>query len=180
MRIATSHAALLVLALAAVGCTPARYRGADDRQVAHGSISDAWTAEPVDGGSVFPMNDAATLPGEDAWVMPGHDAAVRLPDAATVQPDAWSSGSCPTYGGDVQPIYVNHCSNCHTTGSDPRFGSSYSIANRTSSSCGGTMAACTIELGRPGGSMARRDSLGGFNTAEIATIQSWIDCGRPM
>jgi hypothetical protein len=163
--------ALVLVSVAALGCTPARYRGAEDRELAHGTISeapgpDAWMAEPEDGGTVVPR--------EDAWVMPGHDAAV------VVAPDDASTATCPTYGGDVQPIYVMHCANCHTTGGDPHFGSSYTVANRASSSCGTSEAACTIQLGRPGGSMARRDALGGFSTSEIRTLQSWIDCGRPM
>lgn len=169
---------LALCSLAALGCTPARYRGADERELAHGSVSgttespDAWMADPGDAGMVVHENDA--------WVAPGHDAAVVLRDAWVAPPDDASTGSCPTYGGDVQPIYVMHCANCHTTGGDPHFGSSYSVANRASSSCGTSEAACTIQLGRPGGSMARRDSYGGFDTSEIAIIQSWIDCGRPM
>jgi hypothetical protein len=169
----------LVLVLPALGCTPAHYRGADEQHVAHGDVADAWSSEPVDAGTTVP-HDAYVVPGQDAWVMPGHDAHVVIPDAwVAPQPDAWV-GSCPTFTADVRPIYVNHCANCHTTGGDPHFGSSYSVANQSSSSCGTSMAACTIQLGRPGGSMARRDSLGGFDTTEIGTIQSWIDCGRPM
>lgn len=162
----------VVLTFAAIGCTPVRYRGAEERGVAHGSITDAWMEDPGDAGTTFPENDA--------WVEPGHDAAIVLPDAwVAPAPDAASSCGT-TYTTDVKPIYVMHCANCHTTGGDPHFGSSYTVANRTSSSCGTSMAACTIQLGRPGASMAARDPYGGFSTSEIATIQAWIDCGRPM
>ena len=176
MRTQLLLGSLALIATFGIGCTPARYRQAEDR-VAHGPESDTGTQDPPD-SSTRP-HDAAVVPGEDAWVAPGHDAGVRIPDAWVAPVDAYS-GSCPTYAGDVQPIYRQHCSNCHTTGGDVHFGSSYSAANGSSSSCGASMAACTIQLGRPGGSMARRDSLGGFSTAEQATIQSWIDCGRPM
>lgn len=176
MRIVSSVSIALVLVV--YGCTPARYRGADEHEVAHGS-PDPSASPPVDAGtSMYP---------DDAWSMPGHDASITFPDAWVGASDAWvapqpdaSTGSCPTYTTNVQPIYRQHCANCHTTGGDPHFGSSYTVANRSSSSCGTSEAACTIELGRPGGSMAYRDPYGGFSTSEIATIQSWIDCGRPM
>ncbi len=179
MRIALLFATV-VTCMVGFGCQPAQYRQAQDR-VAHGSIGDAWSPDPVDGSTPPPHEDAAVIPGEDAWVPPGHDAGTHAPDAWVASPDAWTAPTCSTtFAADVEPIYVQHCADCHTTGSEVHFGSSYSVANRTSSSCGGTMAACTITLGRPGGSMARRDSLGGFTTSEIATIQAWIDCGRPM
>jgi hypothetical protein len=165
---------LLALALsAAVGCSPARYAGYDEQHIAHGATTDAGAPPPSDGGHVTP-HDAWVAPGTDAWAPPGEDAWVAP------EPDAWTMPSCPTFGGDVEPIYQRHCATCHTTGTEVHFGSSYSAANRTSSSCGGSMAACTLQLGRPGGSMARRDALGGFDSSEQATIQSWIDCGRPM
>lgn len=178
MRTTLMMAASLAL-IGTLGCTPARYRGFDELGVAHGDPSgtseapDAWSADPGDAGMV--------VMGDDAWVAPGHDAAVTIPDAWVAPPDdAWTGTTCPTYNGDVKPLYVQHCASCHTTGGDPHFGSSYTVATRTSSSCGSSMAACTIQLGRPGGSMARRDPYGGFDSTEIATIQSWIDCGMPM
>ena len=116
------------------------------------------------------------LPDVDAAI--GDDAATTA-DAGTPSPDAWTMPGCPSYATDVQPIYRSHCSNCHTTGRDAHFGSSISVARQASSACGTGMAACTIQLGRPGGSMARRDRLGGFSATEITTLQSWIDCGMP-
>jgi hypothetical protein len=41
------------------------------------------------------------------------------------------------------------------------------------------MAACTIQLGRPGGQMASADPYGGFSATDITTIQGWIGCGMP-
>jgi hypothetical protein len=170
----------LALTLGFAGCTPVRYRGAEERGVAHGSVTDAWMEDPGDAGMVFPENDAWVEPGHDAAVPPGHDAGIFLPDAwVAPAPDA-ATACGTTYNADVKPIYVQHCANCHTTGGDPHFGSSYTVANRGTSSCGTSMAECTIQLGQPGGSMAFRDPYGGFSTSEIATIQAWIDCGRPM
>jgi hypothetical protein len=172
----------------AFGCTPARY----DRSVAHGDPTSDQTDDPPGddaGTAMMPMADAAfvapndaghTTP-HDAWVRPGDDAWFPpQPDAwVAPQPDAWTMPACPTYAGDVEPIYQMHCANCHTTGSDPHFGSSYTVANQSSSSCGTSMADCTIQLGSPGGSMAARDPYGGFSDTEIQTLEAWIGCGRP-
>lgn len=175
MRSAAPVGIALVLTF---GCTPARYRGAEESHLAHGEVADAWSSEPIDAGTSV-MHDAAIVTPEDAYVAPGHDAYVAIPDA-WVSPTPDSGSTCPTFTATVAPLYAMHCGSCHTTGRDPHFGSSYAIANQSSSSCGTSMAACTIQLGRPGGSMARRDPYGGFSTADIAVIQSWIDCGRPM
>ena len=184
MRNAVLVSTTLALAIA---CTPARYP-ASEHNVDHGETVDAWFENDDAGTIVYGRDsgeqpeDAWVPPGEDAWVAPSHDASVHVSTDAWVapHPDAWTMPSCPSYTSDVKPIYVRHCASCHTTGSDPRFGSSYSVATQSSSSCGTSMAECTIQLGMPGGSMARRDSLGGFSTSEISTIQSWISCGTPM
>jgi len=147
-----------------IGCTPVREV---PLPTATGTIPDvdAWMAD------------------NDAWNVPGHDAGQPPPPD-----DAWSpppppvdmgSTSCPTYTNDVQPIYAMHCGNCHTTGGNPHFGSSYTVANQSSSSCGTSMAACTISRGMAGADMSFRDPLGGFDSSEVATIQAWITCGRP-
>jgi len=118
---------------------------------------------------------------------PDLDAGGDTPDASSPEPDggmsntpdAWVDPSCPSYAAAVQPIYSRHCSNCHTTGRDAHFGSSISVARSTTSACNTAMAACTVQLGRPGGQMARADPYGGFSAADIATIQSWASCGMP-
>jgi hypothetical protein len=164
MRIVVFVALVVSATFASIGCTPVRY----DRSIAHGDPTQD------DAGNGMMPNDAAVVPGHDAGPsMPGNDAWVAP------QPDAWMMPSCPTYTTDVQPLYQMHCANCHTTGSDPRFGSSYTVANQSSSSCGTSMADCTIQRGQQGGDMAFRDPLGGFSATEVQTIQSWIDCGRP-
>jgi hypothetical protein len=186
MRVVVFIALVVSAAFAAMGCTPVRYEG----HVAHGDpTGDQPPPEDDAGMGDMPMQDAAfaghdaghTTTPVDAWVRPGDDAWVApQPDAwVAPQPDAWTMPACPTFAHDVEPIYVMHCANCHTTGGDPHFGSSYSVAASSSSSCGGTMADCTIQLGSPGGSMAYRDPYGGFSDTEIQTIQSWINCNFP-
>jgi len=163
------------LTLAVAGCSSASDVQREARLLAHGDIVDGGPETMRDASRV---GHDAYVPGTDAWVAPRPDAWVAGRDAWTAPVDA-ATVSCPTYNGDVRPIYAMHCANCHTTGSDPRFGSSYSVATSSTSSCRTSMAVCTLELGRPGGSMARRDALGGFDTTEQATIQAWIDCGMP-
>ena len=131
------------------------------------SCTDAHPLDAPDGGA---LDDAAVSMD---------DAAVSTPDAFVAQPDAWSMGSCPGYASDVQPLYARHCASCHTTGRDARFGSNVSVARSSTSACGTSMAACTIQLGQRGGNMSFNDPLGGFTAAEVQTIQSWIDCGEP-
>jgi len=123
-----------------------------------------------DPGPAYPMIDGGIGLGDDA---------ASAPDAGTPGDDAWTMPSCPSYANDVQPLYARHCGSCHTTGRDPHFGSSISVARQTSSSCGTSMAQCTIQLGQQGGSMAYRDPLGGFSPSEVQTIQAWIGCGMP-
>ncbi len=137
----------------ALGCGTARHVATDGG----GPADDT-------GASVAPDAWTASV---DAWVDPS--------------PDAWS-GVCPTYSGDVEPIYQLHCASCHTTGTAVHFGTSYSIAAQASSACGRTvsMGTCTIQLGRPGGSMARNDRLGGFAQDELLTLQAWVSCNTPM
>ena len=122
--------------------------------------------------------------GESTTAMPADDAATGddaapLLDAAVPAPDAWSMPSCPGYATDVQPLYQRHCSTCHTTGRDARFGSSISVARSTTSACGTPMTTCVIAVGRVGGQMARNDPYGGFTPTDVATIQAWYDCGMP-
>jgi hypothetical protein len=130
---------------------------------AHAALEDAHVIA-ADGG-VHP---------HDAYV--GHDAFVPPHDAAAPPHDAYV---CPTYTHQVQPIYSRHCGGCHSSGSLPNFASSYTVANQSSSACSTSMAQCTIALGQPGGSMAYRDPLHGFSGSELATLRSWIACGRP-
>ena len=177
--------AFVVLALgSSAGCTPVRYEGS----VAHGTFGSGMPAPEDDAGT--PPGDAAHLPPSqdgghvtapvDAWVRPGTDAWVApQPDAWVAPPDAYVMPACPSYAGTVRAIYAMHCGSCHTTGTSPHFGSSYTVASQSTSSCGGSMASCTIQLGQPGGSMSYRDPYGGFSTAELASIQSWIGCGLP-
>jgi hypothetical protein len=158
MRTSTSLLTALALVVSVGACSPARYGGSEDRHLAHGLV--------VDAGFVEPSDDASVVTPHDAW--------------SASQPDAWTDMACPSYGTDVRPVYVLHCATCHTTGREVHFGSSYSVASSSSSGCRTSMAACTISLGRPGGSMARRDTHGGFTTGEIAMLQQWIACGFPM
>ena len=101
------------------------------------------------------------------------DASVAPP------PDAFVMPSCPSYATDVRPIYQMHCATCHTTGANPHFGSSYSVASLSTSACGTSMASCTVQLGSPGGSMSFRDPLGGFTSSDRMTLNAWIACGTP-
>jgi hypothetical protein len=149
---------LLGIVALACGCTEAH------------SIGDAGIGDagPAPHDALVVMRDA---PGPT-------DAAIA--DDALSEPDAWT-GACPTYAHDVQPIYQLHCATCHTTGRAIHFASSYVIAAQASSACSRTtsMATCTLQLGRPGGTMARNDRLGGFTPSEIAILQAWIACGVP-
>lgn len=174
LRSALTVAALPAL-VAVAGCTPAAYAGgSDDHSIEHGSLTDAGVVPPQPDGSFMPQVDAWSPEPVDAW-------SAGPVDAWVPQVDAYHDpNQCPTYGSDVEPIYQRHCASCHTTGRDAHFGSSYSVATQSSSSCRTSMAACTLSLGRPGGSMASRDRLGGFSTTEQQTIQSWIGCGMPM
>jgi hypothetical protein len=117
-------------------------------------------------------------PGPDIDGGIGSDDA-SVPDSFVLGPDAWTPPSCPSYATDVQPLYARHCSSCHTSGRDAHFGSSIAVARQSNSACGTSMATCTIQLGSPGGAMAYRDPLGGFNPGEVQTIQAWIGCGMP-
>lgn len=121
----------------------------------------------------------AVDPTSDPDAASDPDASIPEPDASGSPPDAWTPPSCPGYASAVQPIYARHCASCHTTGRDPHFGSSLSVARAASSACGTSMAACTIQLGRPGGQMASADPYGGFSATDITTIQGWIGCGMP-
>jgi hypothetical protein len=137
-------------------------------------------------GATHGANDAGPV-AHDAF-RPPHDAFVPVdafvpPDTnedAWSAPDAWD-GVCPTYTTDVQAIYQRHCATCHTTGRAMHFATVYTIASSPTSACGRTisMAQCTVQLGRPGGSMARNDPMGGFTMTELATLQAWITCGVP-
>lgn len=127
--------------------------------------------------------DPRVAESADAVVDPVDAAIVDVGTDASAPVDAnVDAGPCPTYTNDVQPIYARHCATCHTSGRDPHFGTSYTIAAQTTSACGRTitLASCTVQLGRPGGTMARNDRLGGFAPDELQTIQRWIACGIPQ
>jgi hypothetical protein len=98
-----------------------------------------------------------------------------------------------TYTADVQPIFVNYCSSCHTTGGSggTNFAASYADSQLPSASCPGlTRGACALQriqtgsmpsgagcTGNPGLDVGKPQCL---TAAEQATIAAWIQGGQPL
>lgn len=116
----------------------------------------------ADAGRGGPTDTGGTTPGEDAWVDPGGEDAWVMP----MDPDAYV---CPTWS-DVAPILQAHCGDCHGT-QRPAF-----VGNRTTAS---TNMTAIISAGTSPGSMAFRDPMGGFSTAEDDLMRAWKACGSP-
>jgi hypothetical protein len=188
----TSRDALLLFVVVGIASGCAREVRGGDASSAEDAGSDLDAAMPPDVSTdARAPRDAWTAPdawtARDAWIAPDAWAASdawTMPDAGAMADAAPGSDAdlpCPSYAIDVQPIYARHCAPCHTTGTDPHFASSYTVASRTGSRCATTIseAACTIEYGQPGGIMAARDPLGGFSPSELEKIRAWMDCGVP-
>ncbi len=146
-------------------------------------VCDAPPADVCDGNTVMTYAAEGTCA----------DGACSYTESSTdCGADVCTDGAClpvsagPTYDDDVQPIYMEHCSDCHSGGNSggTNFASSYAAAiqsaNPPPAYCAGlTVAECTI-LRIEDGSMPTAGSiLADLTNGELATIQAWIDADYP-
>ena len=98
-----------------------------------------------------------------------------------------------TYTADVQPIFVNYCSSCHTTGGSggTNFAASYADSQLPSASCPGlTRGACALQRIQTGSMPSGAGCTGNpaldvgkpqcLTAAEQATIAAWIQSGQAL